>query len=432
VFGRPAWLPSAPFHPCVHAHSPHPAPSSICPMHQTVCPYAAALVASLYASVGRPATRVRVASLLRCVLRAGTGLLEQGLYGSTAGMNRESCTGLCSAGRFGNASGLVTMDCSAVCPAGGCTLPALGSPTPPSPHTQVACVCTNPRPSSRELLPLAVCNSGTSRAWGWACVLLVSFLEPGYFCPAGTNSSTMSTCPSGQYSLAGATTCSPCPPGRFGDVRGLTTSSCSGPCAPGRYGDVDGLTGDQCVGPCQPGYFCPPGSVSPNAAAAMCPVGRFSTGGAPSCSPCPRVGACSPRVCLRGRRVRAPHGPPPPPTPHTLCIPACPLRGREACRGGMWVGWWAGVRACGCLCGQGRFGNVTAMGNASCSGLCQAGRYGGFEGLSSPTCTAACLAGELITPGALPLLVTGRTAVPRCGGPAPRTAAIAPCAVWAV
>lgn len=56
---------------------------------------------------------------------------------------------------------------------------------------------------------------------------------PGSYCGLGTSLETMSNqkCNSGTYSTGGATTCSNCPVGTYGNRTGLTTAACSGTCA---------------------------------------------------------------------------------------------------------------------------------------------------------------------------------------------------------
>ncbi len=59
-----------------------------------------------------------------------------------------------------------------------------------------------------------------------------------YRCPAGrygNGGSTCGYCSPGQYSGAGAAACTTCSAGLFGSTSGLTTSSCSGPCRAGFY-----------------------------------------------------------------------------------------------------------------------------------------------------------------------------------------------------
>ena len=111
-------------------------------------------------------------------------------------MTVPSCTGLCAAGYFGSTSGLTTANCSGLCTA-------------------------------------------------------------GYMCPSGSINATAVKCPPGQYSLPGAGVCTPCPPGVYGAVSGLTNASCTAMCAPGYYGATQGQTNATCSGPCPGGLKSP-------------------------------------------------------------------------------------------------------------------------------------------------------------------------------
>lgn len=86
----------------------------------------------------------------------------------------------------------------------------------------------------------------------------------GYACPNGSTNATAFLCPAGQYSLAAAGLCSPCPAGLYGSTPGMASAACTGACLAG--------------------YACPEGS--PNATAVTCPPGAYSGSGASSCSLC--------------------------------------------------------------------------------------------------------------------------------------------------
>ena len=57
--------------------------------------------------------------------------------------------------------------------------------------------------------------------------------QPGYFCDATSLSSVANVCAAGQYSSGGASVCSQCARGYYGNATGLTSPSCSGPCPAG-------------------------------------------------------------------------------------------------------------------------------------------------------------------------------------------------------
>ncbi len=56
--------------------------------------------------------------------------------------------------------------------------------------------------------------------------------SPGYACPAGSTASNTpaNVCPSGTYSLAGASVCTNCPAGTYGSFSGLSAATCTGMC----------------------------------------------------------------------------------------------------------------------------------------------------------------------------------------------------------
>jgi hypothetical protein len=84
----------------------------------------------------------------------------------------------------------------------------------------------------------------------------------GYYCVAGSTSTTDASCPAGKYSLVSASMCTSCSAGLHGDTVGLTTAACTGLCSAGTYGAVSGLATSSCSGPCAAGIFCVAGSTT--------------------------------------------------------------------------------------------------------------------------------------------------------------------------
>ena len=84
----------------------------------------------------------------------------------------------------------------------------------------------------------------------------------GYYCPAGSTSSTQIVCPIGKYCPGGVGAPILCPAGTYGATTALPSSGCTGPCT-GGYWCADGSTS-----PTQ--YICntASGNVDANAAAA--------------------------------------------------------------------------------------------------------------------------------------------------------------------
>lgn len=190
-------------------------------------------------------------------------------------------TGLpCAAGRFGSTPGLTQPTCSGNCTA-GYACPA-GSTTP----TAVTCP-----PGTYSLAGAGVCTpcvvgkyssaSGLSTPCTSACAAAT-----GYYCGEGATAATGAPCPMGTYaSSTGATSCTPCAAGLYGNVEGMGMSSCTGVCTAGRFGSSVGLTSENCTGPCAVGYMCPSGSTV--ATAVLCPPGTYSASSGAQCTPCP-------------------------------------------------------------------------------------------------------------------------------------------------
>jgi hypothetical protein len=110
----------------------------------------------------------------------------------------------------------------------------------------------------------------------------------GYVCGPGTVNGTATLCPLGQFSGEGSSVCSPCPGGRYGSVPPLVHASCTGLCVVGRWG-APGTTSPDCTGPCAAGYACPPGLNTSNPGSSYeCVAGRYSARGQGVCSPCPK------------------------------------------------------------------------------------------------------------------------------------------------
>ena len=267
-------------------------------------------------------------------------LCAVGRYNPSANLGAASCTLECAPGYFGNTTGLTTSSCSGACPAGhacpsGSIVPAQCPAGRWSYSTADVCTaCARGKYGAVAGATGPSC-SGSCMAGTWAAsdALTVSNCSgpctAGYWCGAGSQSATEHMCPPGQYSLAGADSCTNCSIGRFGDSPATVDPSCSGPCDAGRFGGTSGQSTSQCSGPCLPGYRCPFGST--NATAVMCPAGRYSLGNTD--------------VCI-------------------LCD-----AGKYGATGGV------GTANCSGLCSGGRYGSTGGMTSAACEGNCSAGYY---------------------------------------------------------
>jgi hypothetical protein len=180
----------------------------------------------------------------------------------------------------------------------------------------------------------------------------------GSFCGFGASSPSGDICTYGMYSVAGATACSLCPPGRFGGLQQLQSSLCSGLCRPGRYSEggvkrcadcpvgtwssVEGATSLSACIPCttRPGSYCGVGMVA--SGGVPCPPGRAAAG----------MNATECGVCDRGWYAPSPG--------LSVCLP-CPL--------GQFSAQPAGATEC-TVCAPGTFANIPA--SVACSGPCVA------------------------------------------------------------
>lgn len=263
-----------------------------------------------------------------------------GTFGSSLAQTSALCGGLCPAGRYGDTSGVTDPTCVGACFAGWACPPGSTTGQP------AATKCLKGTYSTTGLGSCLPCPVGTYSASDFAIGCLkcdagrygtLSSTDsqcsgpchPGFFCPAGSTTPTepLNACPPGQWSAAGAGSCSPCavgfygssvsapystssceascsagfecpsgssapspcpmgkyglggvaacqqcPAGTFGGSTGLPTAACSGPCANGRYGLGLGDTTSQCSGPCLAGYACPAGTTSQ--VANPCPAGKY-------------------------------------------------------------------------------------------------------------------------------------------------------------
>ncbi len=153
------------------------------------------------------------------------GKCEAGYYGATTAQTTSTCSGPCPLGTYASLTGSTSPACGGLCAAG-----YFGNTT-----GQSSIDCTGP------------CTA-----------------EPGYYCPAGSNSTTGIVCPSGSFCFGGSADRAPCGTGLYGATEGLSSEACTGLCYQGYYGSVVGLVAPTCSGECSspPGSYCPAGSNS--------------------------------------------------------------------------------------------------------------------------------------------------------------------------
>jgi hypothetical protein len=160
------------------------------------------------------------------------------------------------------------------------------------------------------------CSPGGSDRFNESISLSLLAAVSGYFCLAGSNSSTAALCPAGYYcpantaagtdnrcslqsqSPAGSrdvTDCK-CSPGYLGADGTACLGTAAGrykatvgdfpstPCPAGRFGAAPAEANPNCTGPCAPNNYCPLGSES--ATAFACPGNRQSPLGSKSLADC--------------------------------------------------------------------------------------------------------------------------------------------------
>ena len=134
-------------------------------------------------------------------------------------------------------------------------------------------------------------------AWAWTNDVCAFVCLAGYFCPPGTNSTSLRPCPIGQYSDFDAGSCTKCPAGRFSNVTtqalpvGGPTAACPGLCALGRYGGP-GQNSSLCEARCPPAYFGNTTGLTSKLCSGRCSAGRCCAVLCPSPSLCVVHAAC--------------------------------------------------------------------------------------------------------------------------------------------
>jgi hypothetical protein len=217
-----------------------------------------------------------------CASRTTTPLpCPQGVYCPT-GTTNSGASGPrnCPAGRYGglgryNLEGAADcLNCTA-----GYYCPGDGTPDP------IACPAGtyNPQPGSQSSAACLTCPAGTYCP-NPGTATIVTPCTPGYYCPAGTGSST------------GTTTPQACPAGTFYDGHNATQAGDCNPC-PARFSCASATGGSSGTPfPCTAGYYCPEGTRDAGGGTYLAAVGAFCAPGY-HC-PCP-AGRYSPATNLQ-------------------------------------------------------------------------------------------------------------------------------------
>lgn len=249
-----------------------------------------------YQSTACPAGRYGIDGAIPCHDCAA------GYVGPWVGLGAETgdmCAGPCAPGQYSTAGSMSCSDCSAGYTCGLAANSSRQSQCPLGTYSEGGASSCSMCPSGRF-----------GRTAGLTSPLCTGPCPAGYMCSTGTANATASVCPPGQFSGEGASMCTPCPAGRYGEAPPLVDGSCTGPCAVGRWG-VPGATTPDCNGPCDAGYACPQGLSTPSPGLQhRCPAGKYSAVGQGVCTPCPQgrhgslpgaeSSACT-GVCAAGR-----------------------------------------------------------------------------------------------------------------------------------
>ena len=109
--------------------------------------------------------------------------------------------------------------------------------------------------------------------------------EPGFYCPAGATTSSMSfKCPAGRFGpsfgISSSAECHNCSAGRYSTIAGITSNDqCNGRCPAGRYSSEVGVSSSEdCKGRCSAGKFSGLVGLSSDAeCTGRCSAGKFSS-----------------------------------------------------------------------------------------------------------------------------------------------------------
>ena len=277
-----------------------------------------------------------------------------GYYGSGSSLTSSTCTGACNAGYYCPSGS--TSPNQYICPAG---------------HY---CPATSSTP-----IPCAGGTYGVSQ--GLSSNACTGTCTAGYFCPAGSSSSTTYRCPAGYYCGAGAANAIPCPAGNWSSMLGaISIANCNNTCPPGFYCPPGSSSGTAFA--CYAGYFCSGGSTTPTQFS--CPAGYYCPNATAIPLLCKQLGYYCPvnspsntsYICPAGVYGNTSG------LIDSSCTDVCPSG--YFCLNGTWnpllsicpIGYYcpSGTQyATQYPCPGGRFGNVSGLTTSACSGECLAG-----------------------------------------------------------
>ena len=220
-----------------------------------------------YYTIGKLSRPNELQSILDNTTRSHQILCEPGFY-------CESFTGIktpCPPGKYGSTYGLYNSECSGDCDGGYYC--QSGSSNPKQficgNSSQFYCPKGSFQPTLVPIGYYAINTSNTDFTYS-----AIELCVPGSYCVEGRSF----LCPEGRYSVHGANSSNCdgfCESGYYCPAGSI--SSTQVPCPAGRYGGI-GMINDNCDGPCAAGYYCPSNSSSPTqfqcgGETVYCPIG---------------------------------------------------------------------------------------------------------------------------------------------------------------
>jgi len=226
-----------------------------------------------------------------------------GCYVDTTGSKKYTA---CNKGTYNPSTGATTSSACIPCPA--------STYCPSDGMTMYNTCFLGTFSGTRGAISSSVCTPCAPGTYGFGLITNQSQCLP---CPTGSycNGGTVIECPAGTYCPPRAAGPTPCPAGLYGSDAGLSTAACNGLCQAGYYCNAGSTTSTQQV--CEAGYFCPTGTYStcPTGTAScptgagtqlpqLCPAGTYCPKGSSIATKCPggtynnTSGATSSSACI--------------------------------------------------------------------------------------------------------------------------------------
>ena len=208
----------------------------------------------------------------------------------------------CPVSTYGASAGLTNVSECLLCPPGTfCDTPGLSSPTGNCSEGYFCTEGSNTTSPSSGLCSIGnYCPSGSATPTpcdpGYYCHIQglsapYAKCQAGYYCTVASTTATPmdnitgNICPRGHYCPEGASSPMPCNSGYFLPYEGAVNITACQLCTPGMYCGGAGL--DSSTSFCSPGYYCPEGQDSPTPVSFQCPFGHYCPMASAQPRPCP-------------------------------------------------------------------------------------------------------------------------------------------------